>query len=151
MSSFLSVWELFFSFSKLAKNRQTRHRFAGSLVPLRWELASPWSASFSLAESRLSQVRSGDAAVARSTFNWRGSLARGSRVTAKIRYHSTVMKILVSSCGSSFIYDGTFSKTPVRGEGMTAALLRKNGIVVFSEDELDAAEEYVMSLESGDQ
>jgi uncharacterized protein YbbK (DUF523 family) len=45
-------------------------------------------------------------------------------------------------------YDGTFSKTPVRGEGITAALLRKNGIVVFSEEELEAAEKYVLSLES---
>ncbi len=61
-----------------------------------------------------------------------------------------ILKAGSPSCGSSFIYDGTFSKTPVRGEGITAALLRKNGIVVFSEDELNAADEYVMSLESGD-
>ena len=59
-----------------------------------------------------------------------------------------ILKAGSPSCGSSFIYDGTFSKTPVRGEGITAALLRENGIVVFSEDELDAAEEYVTSLES---
>jgi uncharacterized protein YbbK (DUF523 family) len=61
-----------------------------------------------------------------------------------------ILKAGSPSCGSSFIYDGTFSKTAVKGEGITAALLRKNGIVVFSEGELDAAEQYVTSLERGE-
>jgi len=60
-----------------------------------------------------------------------------------------ILKAGSPSCGSSFIYDGTFSKTAVEGEGITAALLRRNGIVVFSEDELDVAEQYVASLENG--
>ena len=51
------------------------------------------------------------------------------------------------SCGSSFVYDGTFSGAKIPGEGVTAALLRKRGIAVFSEEQLDAAEEYVRSLE----
>ena len=58
-----------------------------------------------------------------------------------------ILKAGSPSCGSSFIYDGTFSKTPVKGDGITAALLRSQGIVVFSEEELDAAEQYVASLE----
>lgn len=58
-----------------------------------------------------------------------------------------ILKAGSPSCGSSFIYDGTFSKTPVKGEGITAELLRKDGIVVFSEEELDVAERYVTSLE----
>jgi uncharacterized protein YbbK (DUF523 family) len=61
-----------------------------------------------------------------------------------------ILKAGSPSCGSSFIYDGTFSKTAVQGEGITAALLRRNGVVVFSEDELDAAEKYVTSLENSD-
>jgi uncharacterized protein YbbK (DUF523 family) len=61
-----------------------------------------------------------------------------------------ILKSGSPSCGSSFIYDGTFSKTAVAGEGITAALLRSQGIVVFSEEELDAAEEYVVSLESSE-
>jgi uncharacterized protein YbbK (DUF523 family) len=51
------------------------------------------------------------------------------------------------SCGSSFVYDGTFSKTRVSGEGMTARLLRERGIVVFSEEQLDAAAGYVTRIE----
>ena len=38
-------------------------------------------------------------------------------------------------------------RTAFSGEHITAALLRSRGIVVFSEEELDAAEEYVASLE----
>jgi len=41
------------------------------------------------------------------------------------------------SCGSGFIYDGTFSGERVRGEGVTAALLRRNGIEIYSDGEID--------------
>ena len=35
------------------------------------------------------------------------------------------------SCGSGWIYDGTFSRTLVRGDGITARLLAENGIQVI--------------------
>lgn len=41
------------------------------------------------------------------------------------------------SCGSSYIYDGSFSGNRHEGRGVTAALLAKNGIVVFGQDKLD--------------
>ena len=37
------------------------------------------------------------------------------------------------SCGSSNIYDGTFSGTKIDGSGVTATLLEENGIRVFSQ------------------
>jgi len=37
------------------------------------------------------------------------------------------------SCGSSKIYDGTFSGTRVDGSGVTSALLMRNGIKVYSQ------------------
>lgn len=37
------------------------------------------------------------------------------------------------SCGSSKIYDGTFSSVKVDGSGVTAALLEQEGIKVFSQ------------------
>ncbi len=37
------------------------------------------------------------------------------------------------SCGSSKIYDGTFSSTKIDGSGVTAALLECEGIKVFSQ------------------
>ena len=40
------------------------------------------------------------------------------------------------SCGSSCIYDGTFTGKKVPGEGVTTALLRQNGIEVVSEKDI---------------
>lgn len=40
------------------------------------------------------------------------------------------------SCGSKFIYDGTFSKNKIKGVGITTALFKNNGIKVISENEL---------------
>jgi uncharacterized protein YbbK (DUF523 family) len=52
------------------------------------------------------------------------------------------------SCGTTYVYDGTFTTRSVEGEGVTAALLRRRGIRVFSENELDAAAEYVATVDS---
>jgi len=65
--------------------------------------------------------------------------------------HDVRLAILKSgspSCGSSFVYDGTFTKTRVPGEGVTTALLREQGITVFSEEELDDADAYVREIEA---
>ncbi len=42
------------------------------------------------------------------------------------------------SCGSNEIYDGTFSKKKIKGQGVTAELLRRKGIRVISEEEIDS-------------
>ncbi|MDD5750384.1 MAG: DUF523 domain-containing protein [Candidatus Pacebacteria bacterium] len=47
-----------------------------------------------------------------------------------------ILKQRSPSCGSGQIYDGTFSKTVTKGDGVTAALLKQNGIEVVSEEEL---------------
>lgn len=41
------------------------------------------------------------------------------------------------SCGSGFIYDGSFSGRRRDGAGVTAALLRRAGIAVYSDGEID--------------
>lgn len=41
------------------------------------------------------------------------------------------------SCGSGFIYDGSFTGRRLKGEGVAAALLRENGIRVFSDKEIE--------------
>ena len=43
------------------------------------------------------------------------------------------------SCGSSSIYNGDFSGTKIPGLGVTAALLTKNGIKVYSQFQLTKA------------
>lgn len=50
------------------------------------------------------------------------------------------------SCGSSFVYDGSFSGRRVEGPGVTTALLREAGITVFSELEWAEADAYLRAL-----
>lgn len=50
-----------------------------------------------------------------------------------------VLKARSPSCGNHENYDGSFSGRRVPGEGVTAAALRRAGVLVFNEDELDAA------------
>ena len=50
-----------------------------------------------------------------------------------------ILKANSPSCGSGSIYDGSFQNRLIPGEGITAALLRQNGIAVLSEqDDLSA-------------
>lgn len=44
--------------------------------------------------------------------------------------HRAVLKEASPSCGSTLIYDGTFTRTRVPGEGLLAALLRRHGFTV---------------------
>ena len=47
-----------------------------------------------------------------------------------------ILKARSPSCGSGQIYDGSFSKRLIFGDGVAAKLLKENGILVFSEDEI---------------
>lgn len=58
-----------------------------------------------------------------------------------------VLKEGSPSCGSSYSYDGSFSATRVPRPGVTTALLRQHGLRVFSEHELDAADDALRALE----
>jgi len=42
------------------------------------------------------------------------------------------------SCGGTFIHDGAFKGTRRDGMGVTTALLRSNGVAVFSEHQIEA-------------
>jgi uncharacterized protein YbbK (DUF523 family) len=69
---------------------------------------------------------------------------------ALVREHGirvAVLKARSPSCGNRENYDGSFSGTRVAGEGVTAAALRRAGVLVFSEEELDAAEAEVLRLD----
>ncbi len=47
-----------------------------------------------------------------------------------------ILKQRSPSCGSGQIYDGTFSKNLIEGDGVTTALLKRNGIKVISEEDI---------------
>jgi len=51
------------------------------------------------------------------------------------------------SCASTSIYDGTFTGTRRPGVGVTAAILERQGIRVFSEGQFEEAAAYLNALE----
>ena len=48
-----------------------------------------------------------------------------------------ILKARSPSCGSRQIYDGSFSRTLIPGDGVTAQLLKAHGITVLGESEVD--------------
>jgi uncharacterized protein YbbK (DUF523 family) len=71
-------------------------------------------------------------------------MAGASQALAFAEAHGCTHALLIDgspSCGSGFIYDGSFQGRKQAGNGVTAALLESAGISVFSDrriDELDA-------------
>ncbi|MBU1342665.1 MAG: DUF523 domain-containing protein [Proteobacteria bacterium] len=61
----------------------------------------------------------------------------------KFGIQMAVLKEKSPSCGVHSIYDGNFASTLIPGFGVTAAMLRQNGIKVFSENEIDQARTYL--------
>lgn len=47
---------------------------------------------------------------------------------------AAVLKKNSPSCGYGMVYDGTFSGTKVKGNGVTASLLAENGVQIYNED-----------------
>ncbi len=76
-------------------------------------------------------------------------MAGAQLALALVRRHGIRVAVLKSgspSCGNRQTYDGTFTGVKVPGEGVTTALLRREGVQVFSELELDDAERALASL-----
>ena len=67
------------------------------------------------------------------------AVASGARVA--------ILKEGSPSCGSGYVYDGSFSGRRKAGLGVTAALLERHGIRVFSEGGLEDAAACVRALE----
>ena len=67
------------------------------------------------------------------------------------RHHGIRVAVLKDgspSCGSSFVYDGSFSGKRVSDTGVTTAVLEQHGIRVFSEAEIDSADDWLKKIES---
>ena len=65
------------------------------------------------------------------------ALAAAQRTGAR----AAILKARSPSCGRGQIYDGTFSSTLEIGDGVTAALLRSEGIEVFTDEETSSREQ----------
>lgn len=58
------------------------------------------------------------------------------RLCKLLRCDCAILKEKSPSCGHGKIYDGTFSGTLTEGNGITAALLQKEGIPVYGESDI---------------
>ena len=76
-------------------------------------------------------------------------LSGAQQALALVQQHAiriAVLKANSPSCGNLLTYDGTFSGVKVSGEGVTAALLTRHGVQVFSELQLAEAAMALASL-----
>lgn len=53
-----------------------------------------------------------------------------------------ILKEKSPSCGSSFIYDGTFTSVRKVGQGVMTALLERNGIKIFIDLKIEKVAEF---------
>lgn len=65
------------------------------------------------------------------------------RLCKMFNIRKAVLKEKSPSCGSRLIYDGTFSHKVTEGDGITAKLLKENGIEIFGESEIDVLKKIV--------
>lgn len=81
-----------------------------------------------------------------------GEFLRGARLALDAARRAGARLALLKegspSCGGHRVYDGAFTGTSVPGSGVTTALLRRSGIRVFTEDELDALQALLSDLEA---
>lgn len=68
------------------------------------------------------------------------------KVANKNQVHFAILKERSPSCGSSFIYDGSFSGKVIEGQGMTAKKLSSENIKIFSEEQLEEIENFLKKL-----
>ncbi|MBO6047395.1 MAG: DUF523 domain-containing protein [Erysipelotrichaceae bacterium] len=60
-----------------------------------------------------------------------------------------ILKNNSPSCGVGTIYDGTFSHRIISGDGMFARILRRNGVLLYTENQLDEFLTIVKEMKEG--
>jgi len=93
-----------------------------------------------LATPREPAERRGKRVIAKSGKDVTDNFIRGAEQILKLAnllgIKEAILKQKSPSCGSGKIYDGTFSNNLIKGDGVTAALLKKNKIKVITEEDL---------------
>ncbi len=70
------------------------------------------------------------------TCNYRKGAEETLRIAKANNCTLAVLKEKSPSCGVHSRYDGTFTRTLINDSGITASLLRENGITVLSEEDI---------------
>lgn len=94
---------------------------------------------------RVDAQRVGDKVITRDGRDVTEEYMRGAyeavRLAKEYDVLCAIMKEKSPSCGSNKIYDGTFEGSLIDGVGTAVELLKKEGVKVFSEEQLDLVEE----------
>ena len=94
-----------------------------------------------LATPRVPAERRGDGVFTETGGDVTAQYRRGAEEALRLAklYGCThaILKERSPSCGSGQIYDGSFSRTLLDGDGVTAQLLKENGITVLGESEVE--------------
>lgn len=90
---------------------------------------------------RVPSERLGEKVISREGKDVTENFLRGAEEVLRLakRYNCSValLKERSPSCGCGEIYDGSFTKKLVRGNGVTAELLLKNQVKIFGESQID--------------
>jgi uncharacterized protein YbbK (DUF523 family) len=128
----------------------TRWQREGRLVPLCPEVVGGLTTPRPAAEIRTTPE--GRRVLTAAGDDVTGAFERGAAAAAAAcAEHGIRVAILKDgspSCGSGTICDGTFRGRRVSGDGLTAARLAKEGVVVFREDQIEDAARHVELLDS---
>ena len=113
----------------------------GRLVPICPEVFG------GLPTPRPDSQRVGDKVMAQTGLDVTEEYTKGAKEALRLAEENDVICAIMKqdspSCGSKFIYDGTFTDTKKPGQGLAVEYLRNAGIKVFAEEDLAEAEEFV--------
>lgn len=71
------------------------------------------------------------------TNNFKSGASKALMICQYLGIKTAILKEGSPSCGLNQIYDGTFTGRKIKGSGITAQLLIKNGIKVISENDIE--------------
>ena len=95
-----------------------------------------------LSTPRSPAERVGDSVINQGGEDVTDAYMRGAELAFNICLYLKIKKVILKekspSCGSKIIYDGSFSHKEIPGNGVTAEYLKKKGIEVYNEDDIDS-------------
>jgi uncharacterized protein YbbK (DUF523 family) len=93
-----------------------------------------------------SQIR-GERVLARTGQDVTEEYKKGAKEAVRLAEENQVvcciMKQRSPSCGSKIIYDGTFTGSKIKGEGIAVRKLRKAGFKVFGEEDMEEVKSFI--------
>ncbi len=103
---------------------------------------------------RTDAQRRGNRVVTRTGEDVTEEYLKGAREAVRLAEEYDVICALMKekspSCGSGRIYDGSFTGTLIEGQGLATELLRKAGVKVFSEEQLEDIQKLIDDEEGND-